>query len=119
MTDDNKLLKSITDYLYEQNVRSDCGIESLASDLIEIVAKPLCEQYFDIINKPDKYFPRTDCDRMCFFLRDIGCKFTRQETIGLRNILSIEIDSESMISFGGVAIEFYDDGSFKGFVACE
>lgn len=35
MIDNNKLLKSITDYLYEQNVRSDCGIESLASDLIE------------------------------------------------------------------------------------
>lgn len=112
MGDYNELLKSITDYLYEQNVRSNCGIESLASDLIEIAMKSLYEQYFDVINKPEKYFPRTDYDRMCFFLRDIGCKFTRCDNM-------IEIDSESIISFGGVAIEFYDDGSFKGFVACE
>lgn len=113
MTDDNKLLKNITDYLYEQNVRSDCGIESLASDLIEITARSFYEQYMDVINKPEKYFPRTDYDRMCFFLRDIGCKFTRIESG------SIEIDSESIISFGGVAIDFYDNGSFKGFVTCE
>ena len=119
MSDYNELLKSITDYLYEQNVRSDCGIESLASDLIEIVAKPFYEQYVDVIRKPEKYFPRTDYDRMCFFLRDIGCKFTRQETMESGNTLTIEIDSESIISFGGVAIDFYDDGSFKGFIACE
>ena len=97
MTDENKLLKSITDYLYEQNVRSDCGIESLASDLIEIA---------------EKYFPRTDYDRMCFFLRDIGCKFSTGNNY-------IEIHPDSMITFGGVCIDFYDDGSFKGFVACE
>ena len=113
MNDYNELLKSITDYLYEQNVRSDCGIESLANDLIEIVAKPLYEQYVDVINNPEKYFPTTDYDRMCFFLREIGCKFTRIESG------SIEIDSESIVSFGGVAIDFYDDGSFKGFVAYE
>ena len=126
MSDYNELLKSITDYLYEQNVRSDCGIESLASDLIEIAAKPFYKQYVDVINKPENYFPRTiydrprtDYDRMCSLLRDIDCKYTTDETMESGNILTIEIDSESIISFGGVVIDFYDDGSFKGFVACE
>ena len=112
MTDDNKLLKSITDYLYEQNVRSDCGIEPLASGLIEIMA-------IDLLETAEEYVQRTDYDKVCALLKEIGCKFTRDETMESGNILTIEIDSESIISFGGVAIDFYDDGSFKGFVACE
>ena len=66
-----------------------------------------------------KYVQRTDYDKVCALLKEIGCKFTRNETMESGNILTIEIDSESIISFGGVAIDFYDDGSFKGFIACE
>lgn len=66
-----------------------------------------------------KAAPIPDYDKVCMLLNEIGCKFTKQETMESGNILTIEIDSESMISFGGVAIDFYDDGSFKGFVACE
>lgn len=58
MTDYDKLLKKVTDYLYEQNVRSDCGIESLAEDLMNIV-----------LNRPAY-------DKMCFLLEDIDCHFT-------------------------------------------
>lgn len=119
MTDDNKLLKSITDYLYEQNVRSDCGIESLANDLMDFMVEPVIKQYCDIVDNPNSYFPRTEYDRMCFLLKDIGCKFTTDETMIKGNNLSIEIHPDSMISFGGVSIDFFDDGSFKGFGACE
>lgn len=66
-----------------------------------------------------KTAPISDYDKVCMLLNEIGCKFTKQETMESGNILTIEIDSESIISFGGVAIDFYDDGSFKGFVACE
>lgn len=44
MTDYDKLLKKVTDYLYEQNVRSDCGIESLAENLMNIVLNNATEQ---------------------------------------------------------------------------
>ena len=54
----------------------------------------------------------TDCEKLCNTLKEIGCKFTAGEGY-------IEIYSDSIISFGGVAIEFCDDGSFKGFVAVE
>lgn len=66
-----------------------------------------------------KAAPIPDYNKVCMLLNEIGCKFTKQETMESGNILTIEIDSESMISFGGVAIDFYDDGSFKGFVAYE
>lgn len=65
------------------------------------------------------YDPKTDYDRMGFLLRDIGCHFTTDETVINGNILTIEISPVSISSYGGVGIEFYDDGSFKGFVACE
>lgn len=54
----------------------------------------------------------TDYKKLCGVLRDIGCKFSAGNNY-------IEIHSDSIISFGGVVIDFYDDGSFKGFVACE
>ncbi len=71
---------------------------------------------------PDTTIPKAtmpDYDKVCMLLNEIGCKFTKQGTMESGNILTIEIDSESIISFGGVAIDFYNDGSFKGFVACE
>lgn len=105
MTDYDKLLKdvtkNVTDYLYEQNVRSDCGIESLAEDLMNIV-----------LNK-------SAYDKMCFLLEDIDCHFTTDETMINGNILTIEISPVDISSYGGVGIEFYDDGSFKGFIASE
>ena len=54
----------------------------------------------------------TDYDRMCSLLKDMGCKFTRCDNM-------IEINDVSIISFGGIAIDFYDNGSFNGFVAYE
>lgn len=101
MTDYDKLLKKVTNYLYEQNVRSDCGIESLAEDLMNIV-----------LNRPAY-------DKMCFLLEDIDCHFTTDETMINGNILTIEISPVDISSYGGVGIEFYDDGSFKGFIASE
>lgn len=102
MIDNNKLLKSITDYLYKQNVRSDCGIESLASDLVEITTE---------------HSPRTDADKVCALLKEIGCQFDTYTSMRTGNVILIDIKSESTISFGSVTIEFYDDGSFKGFSA--
>lgn len=101
MTDYDKLLKNVTDYLYKQNVRSDCGIESLAEDLMNIV-----------LNK-------SAYDKMCFLLEDIDCHFTTDETMINGNVLTIEISPVDISSYGGVGIEFYDDGSFKGFIASE
>lgn len=94
-------LEEMIKYLYEQNVRSDCGIESLAEDLMNIV-----------LNKPAY-------DKMCFLLDDIDCHFTTDETMINGNILTIEISPVSISSYGGVCIEFYDDGSFKRVVASE
>ena len=54
----------------------------------------------------------TDYEKLCNTLREIGCKFTADTGY-------IEIDPDSMISFGEVYIDFYDDGSFKGVVASE
>lgn len=54
----------------------------------------------------------TDCEKLCNTLKEIGCEFTAGEGY-------IEIHSDSIISFGSVVIDFYDDGSFKGFVAVE
>jgi len=54
----------------------------------------------------------TDYKKLCGMLRDIGCKFSTGNNY-------IEIHPDSMITFGGVCIDFYDDGSFKGFAACE
>lgn len=108
MIDNNKLLKSITDYLYEQNVRSDCGIESLAGDLIEILANGLLEA-------AEEYVQRTDYDKVCAFLKGIGCEFNTDTSMITGNIINIK--PESTTSFNSVAIEFYSDGSFKGFLA--
>ena len=54
----------------------------------------------------------TDFTRMVCTLTDVHCKFTAENNF-------IEIHPDSMTSFGGVCIEFYDDGSFKGFIASE
>lgn len=113
MIDNNKLLKSITDYLYKQNVRSDCGIESLASDLIEILAS-------DLVEAAEEYAQRTDVDKVCALLKEIGCQFDTYDSMTTGNVLLVDIKPESTIydiSFGSVTIEFYDDGSFKGFSA--
>lgn len=82
------------------------------------IIKP-CDNEIAYTSVNPKTAPMPDYDKVCMLLNEIGCKFTKQETMESGNILTIEIDSESIISFGGVAIDFYDDGSFKGFVACE
>jgi len=54
----------------------------------------------------------TDYKKLCGVLRNIGCKFSTGNNY-------IEIHPDSMITFGGVCIDFYDDGSFEGFAASE
>lgn len=90
--------------------RSDCGIESLASDLIEIWVS-------DLVAVAKEYVQRTDYDKVCELLKEIGCQFDTNTSMITGNVLDIDIKPESTISFGSVTIEFYDDGSFKGFAA--
>lgn len=54
----------------------------------------------------------TDYKKLCEVLREIGCKFSTGNNY-------IEIHPDSVITFGAVGIDFYDDGSFKGFEVCE
>ena len=69
---------------------------------------------------PDTTSPKTtmpDCDKVCALLKEIGCQLDTYDSMTTGNVLLVDIKPESTISFGSVTIEFYDDGSFKGFSA--
>lgn len=53
----------------------------------------------------------TDMEKFIKLFNEVGVKFTAYET-------SIEIDEDSIYSYGGVDIEFTNEGKFKGFGAC-
>lgn len=56
---------------------------------------------------------KTDYDKFCWALGEIDCKCTKY--IMNNEKKSIEIDSENMLGYGGVGIEFDKDGKFLGF----
>ncbi len=53
-----------------------------------------------------------DYEKLYFVLKEIGCKFSAENNY-------IEIHPDSIITFGAVGIDFYDDGEFKGFEVSE
>lgn len=55
---------------------------------------------------------KTDIELFKELLNKVGCKTFSDSR-------SIEIDFDNMLSYGGVTIEFDEDGKFEGFMACD
>lgn len=53
----------------------------------------------------------TDMEKFIRLFNEVGVTYTVYES-------SIEINEDSMYSFGGVDVEFTKEGKFKGFGAC-
>lgn len=123
-----KILNDIID-VYEWGIVKPCDNEITEDNLKDRRIKPsqikptrhppmpdtTSPKESDSLIVDEEYVQRTDVDKVCALLKEIGCQFDTDTSMITGNIINIK--PKSTTSFNSVTIEFYDDGSFKGFAA--